>query len=103
MAALLLYVIGGSFVWSESYANRTETGNRLAAPLNDPFGTDAVGRDVLAHPSTVADIVADRRLGGVGVPHFRRWSAFSGYYGGIIDSVLMRFTEAMFSIPSLFF
>jgi peptide/nickel transport system permease protein len=28
--------------------------------------------------------------------------AVSGYYGGVTDSVLMRFTEAMFNIPSLF-
>jgi peptide/nickel transport system permease protein len=28
--------------------------------------------------------------------------AIAGYYGGWIDSVLMRFTEAMFNIPQLF-
>jgi len=28
--------------------------------------------------------------------------AFSGYYGGVLDSLLMRFTEAMMNIPQLF-
>lgn len=105
MAALLLYVIGGAFVWSESYANRTETGNRLAAPtLEHPFGTDAVGRDVLAR--TVYGGQISLLIGVSAVLVSLTFGvlvgALSGYYGGIIDSVLMRFTEAMFSIPSLF-
>ncbi len=28
--------------------------------------------------------------------------AIAGYYGGLIDAILMRFTEAMFNIPQLF-
>jgi len=105
MAGLLLYVIGGAFVWSESYANETATGNRLAPPSAEhPFGTDAVGRDVLARTvyggqiSLLIGISAVLVSLSFGV----LVGALSGYYGGLIDSILMRFTEAMFSIPSLF-
>src|SRR4030065_87769 len=46
---LFIYSFGGAFVFSEKYANFTETGARLQAPSSThPFGTDTVGRDILA-------------------------------------------------------
>ncbi len=105
MLGLLLYVVGGALIWSESYANLTATGKRLSPPsLEHPFGTDQVGRDVLArtiyggHISLLIGVAAVMVSLTFGV----LVGALSGYYGGWIDSILMRFTEAMFSIPSLF-
>jgi ABC-type dipeptide/oligopeptide/nickel transport system permease subunit len=46
---LILYTFGGAILISEAYANHTETGLRLQAPSRvHPFGTDTVGRDILA-------------------------------------------------------
>ena len=46
---LFLYSFGGSLVFSEDYAKFTQTGNRLASPSSKhPFGTDTIGRDILA-------------------------------------------------------
>jgi len=105
MLLLFLYVIVGAFVYPESYANRTNTAARLQPPsLAHPFGTDAVGRDVLArtiyggHISLLIGVSAMLVSLVVGVAV----GALAGYYGGVIDSVLMRITEAMFNIPSLF-
>lgn len=105
MLALLLYVIGGTAIWSETYANQTATANRLAPPsIDHPFGTDQVGRDVLArtiyggHISLLIGISAMLVSITLGVTI----GALSGYYGGLVDGILMRITEAMFSIPSLF-
>ena len=105
LLGLVVYVVGGTLIHSEAYANQTATGNRLAPPSwEHPFGTDQVGRDVLArtiyggHISLligVAAMLVSLTLGVV-------VGALSGYYGGLLDSVLMRITEAMFSIPSLF-
>jgi peptide/nickel transport system permease protein len=69
------------------------------------FGTDTVGRDVLsrciwgARPSLVIGLVASFviTLIGAGV------GAFSGYYGGIVDSLLMRVTDTVLVIPTYFF
>jgi len=69
-----------------------------------PWGTDAVGRDILARTVYGGQIslligaaaVAVMLLVGVTI------GAISGYYGGWIDSLLMRFTEAMLNIPQLF-
>jgi peptide/nickel transport system permease protein len=105
IALLLVFVLGGAFIFSETYANLVNLGLRLHAPsLAHPWGTDAVGRDILARAvyggqvslliGAAAVLVA--LLVGVTV------GALSGYYGGWLDSVLMRFTEAMLNIPQLF-
>jgi peptide/nickel transport system permease protein len=102
---LIVYSVAGAFFFTEAYANYTETGARLSAPSAEhPFGTDAVGRDILARTVYGGQIslliglfaVVVETLVGVLI------GAVAGYYGGWIDSLLMRFTEAMFNIPQLF-
>ena len=102
---LFLYSFGGSFVYSEDYANHTETGNRLASPSSKHlFGTDTIGRDILARTiyggqiSLLIGVAAVVVMVIVGV----LIGAFSGFFGGATDAVLMRFTEAVLTIPSLF-
>ncbi len=102
---LILYSFGGAFIYSEAEANFTETQIRLNAPSPEhPFGTDTVGRDILIRTiyggqislliglaAVVVEVIVGVFIG-----------AIAGYYGGWIDSLLMRFTEAMFNIPQLF-
>jgi len=102
---LILYAFAGSFVFSEAYANFTDTGLRLVAPTAEhPFGTDTVGRDLLARTvyggqiSLLIGLTAVLIEVALGV----LIGAVAGYYGGWIDSTLMRFTEAMLNIPQLF-
>ncbi len=102
---LFLYSFGGAFVYPESYANFTETSLRLNAPSQThPFGTDTVGRDLLARTiyggqiSLLIGLTAVIIMTVVGV----LVGAAAGYYGGWIDAILMRFTEAMLNIPDIF-
>jgi peptide/nickel transport system permease protein len=102
---LVLYTLAGTFFFTEEYANHTELRRRLEPPSAEhPFGTDTVGRDILARTiyggqislmiglaAVVVEVVAGVVVG-----------ALAGYYGGTLDSLLMRFTEAMFNIPQLF-
>jgi peptide/nickel transport system permease protein len=95
----------GSFFFTEAEANYTDLSIKLSPPSSEhPFGTDMVGRDILARTiyggqisiiigmlAVIVSIILGVLVGAV-----------SGYYGGFTDSVLMRFTEAMFNIPSLF-
>src|SRR5690348_7646154 len=102
---LLIFIIGGSIIVPETKANEADLVKRLAPPSSQHwFGTDSVGRDVfnriiyggqislfIGLLAVVMEITFGTLIGGL-----------AAYYGGWIDSVLMRFTEAMIAIPSLF-
>jgi len=101
---LILYCFGGAFLLSEKYANYNDTALILQPPTGEhPFGTDTIGRDILARTiyggqiSLLIGLTAMLVETVLGV----LIGAIAGYYGGIIDSVLMRFTEAMFNVPQL--
>jgi peptide/nickel transport system permease protein len=102
---LVLYAFGGALLYSELDANFNDTGNALLAPsLVHPFGTDHIGRDILARTiyggqiSLLIGLAAVLLELVIGV----LVGAIAGYYGGWVDSILMRFTEAVFNIPQLF-
>ena len=102
---LIVYSFGGAFIYTEAEANYTDTKLRLTAPSAEhPFGTDTVGRDILKRTIYGGQISLLIGLSAVVVEVFVGVliGAIAGYYGGWIDGLLMRFTEAMFNIPQLF-
>lgn len=105
LVALIVYVVGGAFVFSEEFANFNDTSIKLQPPsAAHPFGTDAIGRDILARTIYGGQISLIIGLAAVGVALIvgTTVGAVSGYYGGWIDSILMRVTEALLCIPQLF-
>lgn len=70
-----------------------------------PLGTDYLGRDVLAgiiqgaRTSFLIGIIAASLMMSIGI----LFGAFAGYYGGLIDDILMRITEFFQTLPSLIF
>ncbi len=104
LVGVFVYIIVGSFIFTEAQANFNDTSIRLQAPSAEhPFGTDRIGRDILARTiyggqislmigflAVVVEVLLGTAVGAV-----------AGYYGGWIDAILMRITEAMLSIPSL--
>jgi peptide/nickel transport system permease protein len=105
LAGLILYVSVGAVFFSEADSNQVDLRQKMSAPAAEhPFGTDMAGRDVLARTiyggqiSIIIGILAVVVSVTVGV----LIGATAGYFGGIVDSLLMRFTEAMFNIPQLF-
>ena len=105
LLVILLYSFGGAFIFTESFANFTDTSLRLQPPsTGHPFGTDTVGRDILARTiyggqiSLLIGLTAMLVMVSIGV----LVGSISGYFGGKIDSILMRFTEAVFIIPQIF-
>ena len=105
LIAIILYVTAGASFYSEADANYTDLSIKLSPPSwKHPFGTDLTGRDILARTiyggqisivigllAVVVSLVLGVLIGAV-----------AGFYGGIVDSILMRFTEAAFNIPQLF-
>lgn len=102
---LILYSFGGMLFFTEADANRTETGARLQAPsVVHPFGTDTIGRDILARTiyggqismligmtAMLVEVIMGVLIG-----------AAAGFFGGRLDSLLMRITEAIIVIPQIF-
>ncbi|HEX2993186.1 MAG TPA: ABC transporter permease [Anaerolineales bacterium] len=89
----------------EAWANCNDTSLKLQPPSTSHiFGTDVIGRDIFARTiyggqisfligiaAAIIEVVLGALIG-----------ALAAYYGGWVDSLLMRFTEAMLNIPSLF-
>ncbi len=102
---LFLYSLIGGFIYSETYANHNDAKLGLQPPsITHPFGTDPVGRDILARTiyggqiSLLIGLTAVMIETGAGIVI----GATAGYFGGWIDNILMRFTEAMLIIPEIF-
>ncbi|MFN4164802.1 MAG: ABC transporter permease [Ferrovibrio sp.] len=76
---------------------------RAAPTLEHPFGGDELGRDVLsrvihgARASLFAGVISVFLALLIGVPV----GLLSGYAGGLVDGVIMRFTDAMLAVPFL--
>lgn len=79
--------------------------NMLAAPGSEghPLGTDDLGRDIWCRllyggrSSLITGLSVSLLAAAIGVVI----GLYSGYFGGIIESLLMRFTDIMLSFPFL--
>ncbi|HVN24181.1 MAG TPA: ABC transporter permease [Syntrophorhabdales bacterium] len=83
----------------------TNLKNVLAAPsFSHPFGTDVLGRDVLArviYGSRVSLLVGFVSV-GIATIIGLILGAISGFYGGIVDEIIMRFVDLMMCFPTFF-
>jgi peptide/nickel transport system permease protein len=102
---VFFFIIVGSIFYSEKDANRVDVVHRLTPPsTSNYFGTDSTGRDLFARIiyggqiSLFIGILAVTLALLLGITI----GGLAGYLGGWVDSILMRFTEAALSIPSLF-
>ncbi len=102
---LLAACYGVSFFVSEDQANLIDvTAMRSPPSWEHPFGTDDVGRDMFLRTLFGGQI--SLRIGllaaSVSMAIGITVGTIAGYYTGWIDSVLMRITDALLSIPTLF-
>ena len=117
LAVLAIFItFGGLFVHGycapidqelrgEAWANCADTSLKLLPPSREhPFGTDVIGRDILARTIFGGQIslMIGVSAAFVEVLLGATIGAIAAYYGGWVDNSLMRMTEAMLIIPSLF-
>jgi peptide/nickel transport system permease protein len=102
---IILFIVIGSIVIPESGANNVDLYNRLKGPSAIHFfGTDSNGRDTFSRViyggqiSLIIGVLAVTLETSIGTI----LGGLAAYYGGWVDAVIMRFTEAMLSIPQLF-
>lgn len=99
-----LLIFLGPFIWTIN-PDATNPSNMLqGVSMEHPLGTDDLGRDVLARMMEGGQITL---LVGFGAMFFTVLigglvGMLAGYYGKWVDVILMRFTEAMLSIPNFF-
>lgn len=105
LTLVVLFVFIGSLLITEAQSIRNDITRDLEMPSAEhPFGTDVIGRDLLARTVYggqislfigITAVIVQMLVGTV-------IGLVAGYVGGVVDSVLMRFAEAMLSIPQLF-
>jgi ABC-type dipeptide/oligopeptide/nickel transport system permease subunit len=98
---VLLAYVGGS-LWKYPFGEFTP--DKSAAPsLDHPFGTDAAGKDQFAQvlrgtqiSLQIAVLVAlFSTLVGT------TWGAIAGYFGGLTDTIMMRVSDLILTLPLL--
>ena len=109
-AVVLLIVIAGALAaplfeqWLGHGVNKMDITRRFAPPSWEyPFGTDEAGRDVLlrllygGRVSLLVGLIAALASAVIGTA----LGILAGYYGGKLDALLMRLTDAVISLPTL--
>ncbi|MCK5114733.1 MAG: ABC transporter permease [Phycisphaerae bacterium] len=97
-----LYELG---IYLPSNPNQTDPPAQFQPPsMQHPLGTDDLGRDVMgrvllgAHISLLIGFVAAGASIIIGI----FFGSVSGYFGGWIDTIIMRFVDMMMCIPTFF-
>ena len=109
LAMIALFILGAVFApyltpYPAQGAGEPNIANRFLAPSRShPFGTDNLGRDVLARvlyggrsSLSIGFLVVFLAV-AIGTP----LGALAGYYGGWLDEAIMRFTDLSLSFPPL--
>jgi peptide/nickel transport system permease protein len=103
LAVMILLALFGGIVWRQSPLT-VNVGNALQPPSwSHPFGTDSVGRDVLARfiegarisLAVGAIVVVCSTAAGTAI------GLLAGMRGGIVDGFLMRVMDALLAFPAL--
>ena len=88
----------------ESAGSFVDFRNRHAPPSwQNPMGTDNVGRDILSRVIYGYRVSLGLVIGvlGVAVPFGVILGLIAGYFGGWIETIVMRFTDVMLALPPL--
>lgn len=103
-AFLVLFCFVGPLIYHTDQVNSDLSNANLAPTLAHPLGTDTAGYDVLGRlmvggqTSIEVGIAAAIIATTFGVIY----GAIAGFFGGIVDALMMRAVDAMLAIPPLF-
>lgn len=88
----------------ESAGSFVDFRNRHSPPSwQNPMGTDNVGRDILSRVIYGYRVSLGLVIGvlGVAVPFGVILGLIAGYFGGWVETIIMRFTDVMLALPPL--
>lgn len=104
LAAVVIIPSIIGFIWIPYDTEKMDVSLKFAkATLAHPFGCDSFGRDVLSRVMVGSGTTLVIGIGTVlfGALIGTILGAFTGYYGGVIDEILMRINDVLFSFPSI--
>ncbi|MFC2822277.1 MAG: ABC transporter permease [Spirochaetales bacterium] len=102
MILLLITTVIASIVYDYDTQIIAMTRDRFMSPCwKHPFGTDNMGRDILARVLYGAKYSLFISFGSTAIGLFIGMilGALAGFYGGAIDNLVMRLTDIFYSIP----
>lgn len=101
IAVISLAAILGPPLSPYTYEEQDLVANNQPPSAAHWFGTDNLGRDLFtrvlygARISLTVGFLASLIALGIGVPY----GAIAGYFGGLVDEVMMRFVEVLYGLP----
>ncbi|GAB1476063.1 ABC transporter permease [Bacillota bacterium] len=100
---LILFAFVGPLFFDYDYTTQVRGDENIDPCWEHPFGTDNLGRDLLVRTmfgtriSLIVGIAASLIVLVIG----STYGAVSGYFGGRIDDVMMRFVELIYAVPDI--
>jgi len=111
LLAVVLFTIAGPFFaqWSIARIDWSVVGNVLtrgypSLETGHYFGTDTVGRDLYSRviQGTQVSLMVGLIGSAIAVVVGTIYGAIAGYFGGRVDSLMMRLVDIIYSIPYMF-
>ncbi len=104
VVTVVLVAVFAPFIAPYDYAKIDPKEVLMPPSWSHPFGTDQLGRDVLSRVIWGARVSVEVGVISVGIAVIIGTivGAVSGYYGGLIDNILMRFVDIMLCFPTFF-
>ncbi len=103
LGTLLVVGVFGSWL-APAHPTAVDIPNRLAPPsLDSPFGTDHLGRDVFSRVLVGARVSLQVAAIAVGISLVAgvTLGLIAGYYGRLVDDVIMRLMDVLFAFPAI--
>jgi peptide/nickel transport system permease protein len=104
LLAMVLFCFVGPQLYHTDQVHTDLGAETLPPGVGHPLGTDNIGYDELGRLMVGGQTSLEIGLGAavVAVVLGALWGTIAGFFGGIIDSVMMRIVDGVMSIPALF-
>lgn len=100
---ITLFCFVGPLIWKTNQTHPTLYAN-LPPGGKHPLGTDYLGFDILGRlmQGGQSSIEIGLAVAFVATTFGVLWGAISGYFGGILDAIMMRIVDVVLAIPAIF-